>query len=406
MSKRAWSALTVFFVPLLAQAADEPQWLKDARAREGKPGKAVSIQSKDKWFSATVPAKLVGTIEKVDGSYTVELNIGSEQPVYCEVVPDSFDLADMTRRTLELTLEEVGKAQGKIEARRLEETDAGVFGSVPYLQAQWVYRVNDGKSAMVGGYKQITMEKNGQGIYCSHVDIGYNKSFVALAKAFAETFKSASDKPAPYYEEIAVTTINGKRMSIARSTLERDEDGDTKVTDSMASLIPGPSGEFHSQDATRLEWVRPDNSLINATRIVVEDGELTTNLNLQVVDDYWTVEGDHGGKKISEKLKTDAQPGTWLAQASVIRKILAADNPVGTEHKMWYWLGGDPVKLTETKAWVTAKDGVKRFKGVATLEGIDADVIIDATSGTIVNADVNTKGMAMTFERVYAKGAL
>jgi hypothetical protein len=406
MSKRAWLALPVLLVPLVALAAEEPKWLKDARAREGKIGKAVAVQSKDNWFKAKVPGKLIGTIEKVEGSYTVELNIGSEQSVYCEVVPEGFDLAGMIRRTLEMTIEEVGKAQGKVEARELEASDAGAFGNVPYLQTQWVYRVNDGKSAMVGGYKQISMEKNGQGIYCAHVDIGYNDSFLAVAKAFAESFTSTSDEPAPYYEEIAVTTINGKRLGISRSTLDRDSDGDTRVTDIMASLIPGPSGSLHSQDATRLEWVRPDNSLINATRIVAEDGELTTNLNLEVVDDYWMVKGDHGGKKIEEKLKTDAQPGTWLAQASGIRKILASDNPVGTEHKMWYWLGGSPEKLTETKARVTAKAGDKRFKGTATLDGIDADVIIDATSGTIVSADVKANGMAMNFERVYARGAL
>jgi hypothetical protein len=406
MSKHAWLALSVFLVPLIAQAAEEPQWLKDARAREGKIGKAVAIQSSDKWFTAKVPAKLVGTIEKVDGSYTVELNIGSEQPVYCEVVPDGFDLADMVRRTFDLTMEEVGKAQGKVEARLLEETDAGVFGSVPYLQTQWVYRVNDGTAPRVGGYKQISMEKNGQGIYCAHVDIGYNKSFVAMAKAFAETFSSTSGEPAPYYEEIAVTTINGKRVGIARSSLVRDADGDTEVRDSMASLIPGPSGSLHSQDVTRLEWVRPDNSLINATRIVAEDGKLTTNLNLKVVDDQWKVEGDHGGKKIDEKLNTDAQPGSWLAQASGIRKILTAANPVGTEYSMWYWLGSEPTKLTETKARVTAKAGDKRFKGVATLDGLNADVVMDATTGTIVNAQVKTNGMEMNFERVYAKGAL
>ena len=47
-----------FSCPVLAAAADEPQWLKDARAREGKPGQSVEVMSKDKWFKAKVPAKL------------------------------------------------------------------------------------------------------------------------------------------------------------------------------------------------------------------------------------------------------------------------------------------------------------------------------------------------------------
>ena len=158
--------------------------------------KPAEIKSKDKWFKAKVPAKVVGDIEKVEGSYTVELNIGSDQPVYCEIMPEGFDMADMIRRNLEFTMGQVAEAQGKVEARSLESIDAGVFGNVPYLQTQWLYRVNDGTAQRLGGFKQISMEKNDKGIYCAHVDLGYTQSFAALAKAFAETFESTTDAPA------------------------------------------------------------------------------------------------------------------------------------------------------------------------------------------------------------------
>ena len=69
------------------------------RARANR--QAAEIKSKDKWFKARVPAKVVGDIEKVEGSYTVELNIGSDQSVYCEIMPEGFDMADMVRRKLE-----------------------------------------------------------------------------------------------------------------------------------------------------------------------------------------------------------------------------------------------------------------------------------------------------------------
>jgi hypothetical protein len=404
MSKRVWLALPVFVASFAVQAADEPQWLKDARAREGKIDKAAAIKSKDNWFKAKLPAKLVGDIEKVEGSYTVQLDIGSDQSAYCEILPDGFDMADMIRSNLEFTMEQVAKTQGKVEVRVLEATDAGVFGNVPYLQTQWVYRVNDGKAQMLGGYQQISMEKNGQGIYCAHVDLGYTRTFFAVAKAFAETFESASDEPAPLYEEIAVVTIGGRKLGISRTTLDRDAEGDIQVSDTSAGLQPLPGGALHSDDTIRLEWVRPDYSLINANRFVAKDGELVTNLNLKFLDKAWTVDGDHDGKKLNEKLKSDAQPGTWLAQADGLRKILANADPVGSQQTMWAWIGNAPDKLVETKTKIIAKAGDKKFKGLATLDGINADVIIDQASGTMVVAEVKTGGIEMTFERVYVKG--
>jgi hypothetical protein len=404
MSKRMWLALSAFVASFSVQAADEPQWLKDARAREGKMGLPSAIKSKDNWFKAKLPAKLIGEIEKVEGSYTVELNIGSDQSAYCEIMPEGFDMADMIRSNLEFTMEQVAKGQGKIEVRALEATDAGVFGNVPYLQTQWVYRVNDGKAQLLGGFQQISMEKNGQGIYCAHVDIGYTKTFFAVAKAFAETFESASDEPAPFYEEIAVTTIGGRKLGISRTTLDRDEEGDIKVTDTSAMLSPVANGVLHSDDTIRLEWVRPDYSLINATRFVAKNGALTTNLNLKFVDKAWIVDGDHDGKKLNHKLKGDGQPGTSLAQAVGLRKILAASDPIGSQQTMWSWLGSAPDTLVETNTKITAKAGDKKFKGVANLEGINADVIIDQVSGTVAFAEVKTNGIEMTFERVYARG--
>jgi len=123
-----------------------------------------------------------------------------------------------------------------------------------------------------------------------------------------------------------------------------------------------------------------------------------------LVDNAWTVDGDHDGKKLNEKLKGDGQPGTWLAQADGLRKMLAASDPVGTQQTMWSWLGRTPDKLVETKTKITAKAGDKKYKGVATLEGINADVIIDQASGTVAVAEVKTMGVEMKFERVYVKG--
>ena len=405
MSKHMWVGLLATLVTVAAHSAEEPQWLKDARAREGKVSRAVELKSKDNWFKARVPAKVIGDIEKSEGSYTVQLDIGSEQPAFCEIMPDGFDMADMLRRNLEFTMGQVAEAQGKVELRVLESIDAGVFGNVPYLQTQWVYRVNDGTATRLGGFKQISMEKNDKGIYCAHVDLGYTKTFAAIARAFAETFETTSDGVAPYYEEIAIATMAGKKIGVALTTLERDKDGDTKAVETTAMLVPTPEGTLHSQDAVHLEWIRPDASLINATHFIAKDGELTTNVSLNVVEDAWVVAGDLAGKKLNEKLAGDAQPGTWVALAKGLRKLLATDNPVGAEHSMSTWLASDPGRLIDARTKVISKVGSKQFKAQATAGDMNATITIDKDSGTVENAELKMGSMEMKVQRVYLKGS-
>ena len=404
MSKRVLIGLSVLFATF-TQAAEEPQWLKDARAREGKPVPAAELKSKDSSFKARVPAKVVGDIEKLEGSYTIEFNIGGEQPAYCEIVPDGFDLASMLRGTLDITMEQVEKSQGKVEARSIESIDAGLFGEVPYLQTQWVYRVNDGKAQRLGGLKQISMEKGGQGIYCAHADLGYVKTFNTLVKAFAETFESTTTTPTPYYFEVAIASALGMKVGIAITTLVRDDDGDTEAKQATAMLIATPDGVVHSQDGVSQEWIRPDASLISATHFIATDGELVTSVSLKTGEDAWIIEGDHEGKKLAEKLKPDAQPTSWVAQAQALRKVLATANPVGVEHSMPQWLSHDPTRLIDYKTKVLGKLGDKQFTALATSGDLQARVTVDKATGMVATAEMDIGPQIITMERIYLKGS-
>jgi hypothetical protein len=315
-------------------------------------------------------------------------------------------MANMLRRTVDITMKQVEEAQGKLEVRTVESIDAGLFGEVPYLQVQWVYRVNDGKGQRVGGMKQIAMEKDGQGIYCAHVDLGYVKTFNNVVKALAETFESTAPAPTPpYYFEVAVASTQGMKIGIVVSTLERDADGDTKARQALSMLMPAPTGAIHSQDSVSLEWLRPDASLINASHFVSTDGELGTSLNLKSDEGTWVIEGDHDGKKLAEKLKPDAQPTTWVAQAQGLRKLLATDNPVGAEHSVPQWTSENPTQLTDYKTKVLSKQGDKQFNALATSGHMQAKVTVDKASGMVETADMEMGSQKLHMERIYHKGS-
>jgi hypothetical protein len=390
-----------------AHAADEPKWLRDARAREGKPLMTMPIRSKDQWFKVTLPAKSVGVPEKSNGSYSLELDIGGDASIYCEVFPEGFDSADTLRRSIDATMEQVTQAQGKVEMRAMDATDAGAIGNVPYLRTDWIYRVNDGKEARLGAVKQFTLEKDGVGIYCAHVDIGFTKTFDNLMRAFATTFQAPpADSGTPYYTEIATAMIAGHKVGYVMTTLTRDGEGDTAARQMFALLLPNNAGQAISQDSIHKEWIHPDGSLINAIHVVANNGELDTNLSLKQKDERWIIAGDHRGKAVSNTLAPDAKPRSWVAQAFELRKIFAGANAIGAEQTMSLWATFDPTKLTDTKVKVLAKKGAKSYSAQAAFGTASMKLTLDEL-GMISAAEMQLSPQAkatVTMERVYVNG--
>ena len=402
MILRALFASLTMFVAAGA-LAQEPQWLKDARAREGKLGQPREFQSKDDWLRARVPGKVVGKVEKVEESYSIEIEIAAESPVYCEFVPDGFYLADTMRRMFDVTMKQFTASQGKIEARELEFSDAGAIGNVPYLRTRWLFRVNDGKETRIGMLKQFVMAKRGHGLYCAHLDIGYVKSFDAVTQAFAETLETQTGLPDPYYQEIAVTRLGDRIAGVTTMALTRDADGDTKAEQGTAMMVPATGGELHTQDAVQIEWVKPDASLINASHFIVASGEVSTNIVLKWKEDHWAAEGELQGKEVAMRLPGEAQPGTWIGQALGIRALLAGEKAIGARHSVPLWVAADPGKLTDASTQVLARTG-DDYSGRAAAGALDASVIIDR-SGSIKVAEMQMGLQKVKIERVFVSGS-
>jgi hypothetical protein len=79
--------LLALAAPAAAVAAEaEPAWLTAARAHEGKLIDAKAFRSKDGALTGRVPAKLRNKVELEDQTYYLELDIGTETPVSCDVL--------------------------------------------------------------------------------------------------------------------------------------------------------------------------------------------------------------------------------------------------------------------------------------------------------------------------------
>lgn len=399
--------LAFAFLSLMPIAhGDEPQWLVDARAREGKASKMRSFRSSDGFVTAEVPAKVLNKIAEDEGAYLISLDIGSETPANCEVIRDGFDLGALLRATAELTFTQVEPIQGKVEQRIIERTDAGAFVASPFLAIDWLYRVNDGKQARAGGLKQIAVLKDGHGLYCAHVDLGYAKTFRNVVKALAETMKFAEEGPDSYFAEISTVSLGNMKVGIVTTTFERDQDGDTRMLVSTALAIRVTQETLRTQDSTHVQWSRPDGSLINEAHSASTDGELDTDLKLSEADDgAWVVEGEFMGKAISESIVANRAPSTAIEQAHAKRKLFGLEDVVGQQVVLPCWNAIDPTRFMDAQTTIVGVIDDQNMSAREALGGITMDVILDKATGTSSKGTMHIGPQSLEFDRIYVQGS-
>ncbi len=385
--------------------ADEPQWLTDARAREGQLIEPHVVTSKDKRISFSVPVALSGTLKEDKSSYEALLTLGPAAVADCVILKSDIDVAAFLRETAQGTFPEIEKTQGKMEKRAVEHIDADVAGGTPFLSLAWVYRVNDGKGAKVGGLRQIAASKSDFGIYCGLNDLGYAKTFEKVARALIESLKTDQDKAMPYFSDVSVAILRDMRVGYMAFTMTRDKDGDTKAVESTTLLFPTTSDALQARDTDTVEWTKPDGAMINSKRVSSTNGEIDMDLDLKEGEAHgWLVQGKFRGKDVKESVTTGA-PATRLSQINLMRSLLAKEKPVGEEATDSEWLGADPGRFTEVTTKVLAEIDENTYRVHQTAGNISADLVVDRATGAAKQGSAQLGPIDLRFERVFVQGS-
>jgi len=388
----------------------EPQWLTDARAREGKLYEAREIHSSDGTFSAKLPVPVTGKIEKEQGYYAIEFSVGSDASANCEIYADPIDPAAVLRAfALETFSDGIEKKQGKIESRAYESINAGQFGKTPFLALRWTYRVNDGKELRVGALKQYAAVKQGHGIYCSHIDLGYVRTFESVVRALVESLEFHNPTPTvqkPFYYELSVAIMQGFRVGYSLTTLEHTATGNIKAEEHSASLIPVTSDTLGSIDDSRIEWTHTDGTMINAANAVSLNGALDANLQLRPQEGgRWHVAGEFKSKKLDETIESPNAPCSWLCEAFQLRSLLRAESGAPPEVSFAIWLATDPIHFTESR--ISFVDRISQtneahLRGYTA--GIETHITADSVTGQVLKTVFPPGRNTITMERLDAEG--
>jgi hypothetical protein len=399
-------SLLLFLTGLSKAMADEPQWLVDARAKEGQLIEPHTVASVDKRISFSIPVALSGAMKEDKDSYEALFTLGPNAVADCEILNSDVDVAALLRETARSTFSDrIEKAQGKIEKRFVEHIDADVAGATPYLAVSWLYRVNDGKGAKAGGLRQYAAARSGHGIYCALNDLGYEKTFATVARALISSLKTKDDAEMPYYSEVSVATLGSMRIGYSNVEMRRDKDGDTKLVDTSALLFTATSESLQSDDEFHVEWFAPDGALINSKRVTSSNGEIEMDLALKPdKGEKWRVEGKFKGKEVKEIISGEV-PSSWLSQTYMLRSLLAKQDPIGAEASDSEWLAVDPGRFTETRLKVLAAVDAKSYSVRQTAANTSADLVVDRVTGGVLRGVIQLGPTSVTFDRIFVQGS-
>ena len=405
MAIQRFGWLLVLIIVVRAEAAEEPEWLKQLRAREAPAVAATEVRSEDGVLTARVPARLASAVTGDEEEYVLQFDVGSGNPVNCEVLLDSIDMAGMLRSTASYTLDEVAKVQGKVERRAIETLDAGAWVGHPYLAAQWVYLVKTDKGALAGGLKQAVVDMDERGLYCAHLDLGYVETFRTIVRSLAETLQlKGAATTEPKFRIVMAAMLGTTPVGVGVDDVTVDAEGDLRTYSRFSMLLPTQDGMVNSLDGVQVEWTTPTGEMLNALQVSALNGSVETDLRLAMSDQQrWQVEGSYKGKPIDAVLD-NGPPVSTYAQARVRREAMARPDPVGFESSAHVWNTADPTRLLETRFRITGRAAEGGFQAREELGPMIFDFVLDPASGWPSSATMPIGPQVLNLQRVYQRG--
>jgi hypothetical protein len=387
-------------------SVQEPDWLSALRDREAEPISSRAVASDDHFFQARVPARPQGAVTPIDDAYALRLDIGSETPMDCWIYREGLDFATSLGALSDSTFEAIGRSFGDVEQRQVEQVDAGVLAGHPFLAVDWLYRIASESGPQIGQVKHAIASKQGRGVYCQHNELGYAQSFRrVLTDLLASLEYAAPADRKPYFTQVSTLAIKGMRVGLERTTLVRDEVGDTRVDTKTSLLMPVTADTLQVSDTFGVEFARSDGSLINQVHVETSNGELVSQLELNPLpDDGWEVEGTFQTKPVSAKFRSATPPTSWLGEALALRQAISRTG-VGSEIRLSRWVPqADPTRLVQETLSIERRMEPDHFAARLAMEGLEADLVVGA-DGSVASGSIPMGFASLEIERVYVGGA-
>lgn len=277
--------------------------------RTAEPLPRVTMASPDGFFEASLPAKAVQPIQRIERIYllTLEFGPGPENFAECYVYRDELDVAgslmSVSKRLFQISEQQNG---GKITAKTIHGIDAGHVGSIPFLTLGWLFRIEEaqGGNSIVGQIKAAMASKEGHSLFCQTETIGYDGAFFELFRSLVDTVEFSGDPPPePHYHEISKIHVSGLNLGFVHITHTMDKDGDIAIRHHETMLLPVDQQNLLATDSMKISYSTVAGDVISTSKVGAHNGALVHQLRLSRQDDgTWGVRGSVQGQGFEANL--------------------------------------------------------------------------------------------------------
>ena len=184
---------------------------------------------------------------------------------------------------------------------------------------------------MLGGLKQVAVDMHTYGVYCSHVELGYAKTFAEIVRTLAGSLQLEGAAAAPAYVEVQTLKLGEQPVGVATWTLEADEEGDLRSLLSNSMFVPAGDGAVTAQDSAHLQWMTPEGRCSTPCTCCRATTRHRRKLELRPAEEsgVWQRQWHVHGQDRSQLDVGKEPPVSVLAQARLRRDLLAGPDPVG-----------------------------------------------------------------------------
>jgi hypothetical protein len=294
-----------------------------ALKREASGLKEQGVQGPDAAWSAKVPATAEPKLSRAENVTLVDIPIGSESAVRCQIFTDTLDPAG----TLHGVIKESAEA---VEYRSIAPSGVSLVGGVPaaFLETVYVTETEAGKGA--GGLKLAIQVREQESLLCLHDELGYRQTFKDVSSAFFSTFQVRNAPPSgSTYSEMSKVRIGDTDVGFSWTRVTPGEKpGERTYSYSNSTLMPISAKEVIFNDAYEIYSYDAKNVLQSATWVDGSNGEILSKVSVKrSANGKYAFETEAKGKSAKGVLEAPRGLGGPLDAATRLKKKLKAGGP-------------------------------------------------------------------------------
>lgn len=389
-------------------ASEKPQSSAPAAGADGKPDfdalaarEATGltehrVTGPNKSFTVTVKASAPPKVSVEENVATVEIPIGSGEPMRCQVFGEVIDAGGTVAAVL-------ADASKRVQFQRVAPWAIDVVKEVPTSFVHALYTMQTPRGKALGELKLAVHAPSDTPIVCVHDEFGFEKTFLENSKAFCGSIEHAGGAPPqPAFVDVQIAKIKDAVVGFSKVTVVA-EGTKRRYVDTTTLLLPAMANELRVEDNYAIELIDTDLRLESGAWVEGSGGHI--DLNVQAKrgkGGSYHYTGEVQGKKIEGDFKAKDTKG--LHSALSVAKELSAkargSNAFSFEAPS-YHPGLDPTAPIVSRYYRERGDApssVREQLGKMTMTAVLDEL------GLMQKGEMPIAGVSLSFERAFSRG--